>query len=372
MESLDYFSRRVFLKAFGALAGAAALGGASRAGARAAPESDGRAPRRRLGKTDLRLSAISIGTGPGQEPNVLRFAMAQGVNFIHTSVGYKGGQAIRRVAEAVADRRGDVVLGLKITWSPDDDAAMDRALELLGVDSVDIAFFNIHDADTVQNPAYRKGAERWIKQGKFRYIGLTTHNDVEGCLSAALDQGFYHALMPAFNLSRREAFRPLFERAEGAGTGIILMKTRRALGGVEYADSIPEYLSLPGVATVSKGMNSFREIRELVDASARAPSAATARRLRETAPLAAAGHCAMCGACARACPAGLPVGDIVRCSDYYLEHPDTFETARETYGALARRPDLAACAACGRCEAVCASGVPVRHHLRRAETVLAG
>ncbi len=153
----------------------------------------------KLGKTTLDLSAISIGTGSGPSAQVIKYAIKSGVNFIHTSVNYAGKKAIKEVAEAIKGQRDKVILGLKITWDPEDDKAMDNALKTLGVDSVDIAFFNIHKADDVNKDKYRKAAERWIKAGKFKYIGLTTHKEMKGCMENALKQGFYNALMPSYN-----------------------------------------------------------------------------------------------------------------------------------------------------------------------------
>lgn len=369
MNESSKYSRSDFFKNAGLIAGAAAMAGGGAQAAEPKPQSSG-IKLRRMGKTDLQLPVVSIGTTAAQDVNVLKFAIAQGMNFIHTSVGYKGGKAIEKVAQAIKGQRDKVILGLKITWQPDDDEAMDAALETLGVDHVDIAFFNIHKAAQVSDSKYRRGAERWKKAGKFKYIGLTSHKETAACMKAALDEGFYDVIMPAYALSMENEFMPIFEQAEKDGVGVVLMKTARGLNGV-YEDSVPHYLATKGITTICKSAASFPEIKGLIEASKVAADKQAGIRLRETSQFAMSGHCQMCGACEESCPQGLQVADVVRCSDYYLEHPELVATAYETYRELSRVPTPSVCGNCSLCERACRNGVPVVHHIRRAETVLA-
>ena len=369
MKNTNQCSRSDFFKGAGVVAGAVAMTGTGAQAAEGTPRESG-PELRQLGNTDLKLPVVSLGTAPAQDVNVMKFAIAQGMTFIHTSTSYKQGKAIKNVAEAIKGQRDKVIIGLKITWEPDDDNAMDAALETLGVDSVDIAFFNIHKADKVRNPKYRLGAERWKKAGKFRYIGLTSHKETAACLTAALDEGFYDVLMPSYALNMEEEFLPIFERAHKEGVGVVLMKTNRGLNGA-YEDSVPHYLGTTGITTINKGAASFPEIKKLVEASKGTANKQAGLQLRETMQVAMSGHCTMCGACEQNCPKGFQVADVVRCSDYYLENLEYVGTAFETYRGLSRAPSPSACGSCNLCERACRNGVPVVHHIRRAENVLA-
>jgi predicted aldo/keto reductase-like oxidoreductase len=369
MKDSSKCSRSDFFKSAGLVAGAAVVSGNKVNAAEEQSKADG-VPLRRLGKTELNLPVVSLGTGPGQDPNIIKFAIAQGMTFLHTSTQYKGGVSIKNVAEAIKGQRDKAIIGLKITWEPDDDEAMDEALQTLGVDSVDIAFFNIHKASEVSDPKYKIGAERWMKMGKFKYIGLTSHSETAECLKAGLDQGFYHALMPSYSIADEEAFLPIFEQANKQGVGVILMKSGRGVQGA-YEDAVPHYLATIGITTINKGAGNFQEIKKLVDASKTEPDKQAGIRLRRSATVAMSGHCLMCGACTDSCPKGLQVSDVVRCSDYYLENAEYFEMAFETYRGLSRTPSLAACGSCSACEQACGNNVPVIHHIRRAETALA-
>ena len=113
------------------------------------------------------------------------------------------------------------------------------------------------------------------------------------------------------------------------------------------------------------------EIKKLVEASQQKADRQAGVRLRERVRLTMKGHCTMCGACTQNCPQGLEVADVVRCSDYYLENAEYVETAFETYRALSRAPSRSKCGNCDLCERACRNGVPVVHHIHRAETALA-
>jgi len=375
MKSQDTLSRRKFLHSAGLVAAVAAVPGiavssvTNKLVAKPKPKKAPPLPRRKLGRTGMEISDLSVGTTGNQTPAVMRYAMDKGVNFIHTSVNYVGGKAILGVAEAIKGRRDGLFLGLKITWSPGDDKAMDDALKKLGVKYVDIAFFNIHKAKEVEKDKYGKAAERWKKAGKFRFIGLTTHSEMKGCMEAALKQGFYDALMPAYNMEIAKECAPVLAKAEKQGVGVILMKTRHALDEKAYLKAVPKFLDTPGVTTICKTMPTFADVDKMIAAAQTTLSARELGRLERVARIAMIGRCAMCGACTNACPQGLPVADFVRCSDYYLADSEYYGTAEETYAAFAQRPT--ACTDCGVCEQVCAHNVPIRHHLQRLERVLA-
>jgi predicted aldo/keto reductase-like oxidoreductase len=185
----------------------------------------------------------------------------------------------------------------------------------------------------------------------------------------ALKQGFYDALMPSYNLSMAEECAETFAQAAEKKVGVVLMKTPKGIGGDAYFAAIPTYLETPAVTTINRSMTSFEMVNRMIEALTPAPKEeqAAAQRL---ARVLAEGQCAMCGACTKACPKGLPVADLVRCSDYYFTHSECFSSAEDTYREIADSIK-AACDDCGACERVCKRHVPVRHHVHRATHVLA-
>ncbi len=371
MKNENIISRRQFISTTGLLAAATALPSAvfAKKTKEGIPESKPKLKpklkKKVLGKTGLEISEISLGTGSGQDPNIIKFAINQGINFIHTSVNYAGGKAIGNVAEAIKGRQKDVVLGLKITWQPDDDKAMDAALKKLGVDSVDIAFFNIHNPKEIKDKRYKEGAARWKKAGKFKYIGLTTHTAMKECMEEALNQGFYDALMPAYNLTMAEECKEVFSRAKKDNLGIILMKSQKNIKQDDYVQAVSKYLQDPAITTINKTLNSFAQIKTLIEAANTPLPKKEDKKIEKKLEVAMIGHCTMCGKCTEACPNNLPVSDLVRCSDYYIDSAGSYVEFKDVFSNLSKVQMPSECKDCGKCEKVCKFNVPIRHHLHR-------
>lgn len=365
-------SRRQFFELTGMLAGAASVSGITTpAEAQETSQTNMAVSYRQLGKTDLKLSVVSMGTGSAQDPKVIQYAIKRGINFFHTANSYAGGRAIKNVAKAIKGQRDKVVIGLKIDWDPDNDDMLDTVLGILGIEYADIAFFNIHKADKVKDKKYRKAAERWKKSKKINYIALTSHGQTERCLKIALDQGFYDALMPSYNLTMSGSFPAIFEQAEKQGIGVVLMKTKKSLDNAAYDKAVAKYLSIPAITTINRTLNSFDAVDDMLARAEKKLSARELDDLERIVHVAAAGSCMMCGSCTDACPSGLAVSDIVRCSEYYLADSEYHGMAQEVYNSLPDSRQASNCGSCGTCESVCPNNVPVRHHIRKAAAALA-
>jgi len=325
-------------------------------------------PKRTLGRTGLKVTVITLGTINTDE-NVVRYALDEGINYMHTSLGYLRGRAIEELGKGIAGKRDKVYLGLKVTWPPDQDAQLDRCLKILKTDYVDVLFFNIHaNPESVESPALREGFERWKKQGKARFCGLTTHGTEKPCMEAALRAGWYDCLMPKYRLDDRASYKAILDECEKKKIGMLAMKTNLRPGD---AASLAAFLQDPGCTTVTRTMKTLQEAKEFIDMARAKPTQAEIDQAIRTAELAAIGRCGLCGTCSAACPNHLATADLVRCVDYYVDTLGAPDVARETYEALdpSCRPDR--CADCGRCEQACPKGVPVRHFIKRARELFA-
>ncbi len=367
-SSKTTYSRRNFLTGIGLAAGGTALGGTASA---AKPEADTAPNYRTLGRTGLKITTISMGTVNVPSVNFLKHSYNLGINFVHTAPNYSNGNSIVMVGESIKGRRDKLILGLKCTGKVTDDNTIDAALKTLGTDHVDIAFFPIQKASDALKPEYKEAAERWKKAGKCKYIGLTSHRETVQVLMNGMKQGFYDIIMPAYNVSMEEEFKDVFAEAKRQNLGIVLMKTKRGLDENDYGKAIARYMETDPVTTVVKGMTTFKEVDELIAASKMTLTAADRTMLKEKSFIAMLGHCAMCGNCTSICPEQIQVSDIVRCSDYYLSCSSMYDVAKETYAELDGRRDAGACADCGICEQQCPHQVPIIHHIKRAEQLLA-
>ena len=156
---------------------------------------------RKLGFTDLNLTTIGFGTyplggenwewgwGPQDDADsiaAMHSGLAQGINWIDVAPAYGLGHAEEVVGQAIADRKGEVIIATKcgLTWdegSPDlfgrltaDSvrAECEASLKRLNVEVIDLLQIHWpHDEDHLE--------EGWgtiadlIKEGKVRYGGVS-------------------------------------------------------------------------------------------------------------------------------------------------------------------------------------------------------
>jgi len=146
-----------------------------------------------LGITGVRVSPICMGTAfRGQWDDdvcakTIERALEHGVNFIDTSNVYgedRIGQAERVLGEVLQGKRDQVILATKI-FNPVGDGPndyglsrvhlmreIDRSLDRLKADYVDIIFLHEPDPDTPLGESLR-AVDAIVKQGKARYVGLS-------------------------------------------------------------------------------------------------------------------------------------------------------------------------------------------------------
>jgi len=320
---------------------------------------------RKLGRTGLKVTVMILGTGRTNE-NTVRYGLAKGINFVHTALTYSRGRSIREVGKGIkGPKKNKVYLGLKITWDWNSDEPLNKALKILGREHVDVVFANKHrDPREVAAPAIKERFEKWKKQGKVRFLGLTTHGNMKKIMEAALKTGWYDCLMPSYQLNLRKDYLGIFKECEKKNIGVIAMKTKISEGNTT---AVPVYLRDKAVTAICKTMNSLRAVDAYVQSTKRKVSEAEARKIMEIADVSALGRCEMCGACTAACPNGLAVNDIVRSVDYYVDTAHDYEMGRENYVEIASTMNSDHCLDCGTCETACPNGVPIRHFIKRAK-----
>ena len=155
----------------------------------------------RLGNSDLKVSRICLGCmGFGDATRgqhswtlneadsraVIRRALDSGINFFDTAIVYQGGTSEQYLGRALRDfaRRDEVVIATKfpVRSAQEIEAGvsgqrhvremLDRSLQNLGVDYVDLYIYHMWDYRT---PLYEimEGLNEAVRSGKARYIGIS-------------------------------------------------------------------------------------------------------------------------------------------------------------------------------------------------------
>ena len=160
--------------------------------------------KRRLGKSDLRITKVGVGTAPiGSTPEwkvywgpqdekvaikTIQTAIEAGVNWIDTAPFYGWGKAEQIVGKAIKGRRNQVHIFTKCGTIPDGKGGwvdnlkpesireeLEESLQRLGTDHVDLYQFHDPDPRTPIEESWRE-MQLLIDEGKVRYGGLSNHS----------------------------------------------------------------------------------------------------------------------------------------------------------------------------------------------------
>jgi len=248
--------------------------------------SQGSAPRRRLGKTDLEISIIGMGgfhLGSAEDQDaakqIVQHALDAGVNFFDNAWEYHDGQSEEWLGAALGNRRKEAVLMTKVcTHGRDKKVAMrmlEESLRRLRTDHLDV--WQIHEVVYENDPemifAPNGAAEALAqakKEGKVRLIGFTGHKDPSIHLRM-LSHGFPFdtVQMPlnALDASFRSFETHVLPEARKQGIAVLGMKSMGGSGelvkggAVTPTEALRYAMSLP-VATTISGMESMDVLKQ--------------------------------------------------------------------------------------------------------------
>ena len=155
----------------------------------------------KLGNSDLQVSRICMGCmGFGDAKNgqhtwtvdeehsreIIKKGLELGVNFFDTAIAYQSGTSEQYLGRAIRDyaKRSDVVIATKflprtneemeagITGQQHIEKMLDKSLENLGMDYVDLYIYHMWDYATSLYDIM-EGLNNAVKAGKARYIGIS-------------------------------------------------------------------------------------------------------------------------------------------------------------------------------------------------------
>jgi len=329
---------------------------------------------RRMGNTDVYLSALCLGGGDLANASVVYRAIDRGVNCVHVGYDYKNGKPMEVLAEVLKMKRDRLYVMLKDEFPRDAQGDLDVLLKMLGTDRVDFMLYARHKAEEIADEKIRGQFEKWKDQGKVSYCGISTHGDVKACIGAAIDFGPYSLIHAALPQAGMELAAEELKKAKDRGIGIMPMKTMRDIK--EEALQIAQFKKLlanPAVTAVNRGMRSMEMLETYLKAVRETLTAAEDFSLFKHASQNRSESCAMCGACERVCPQGIEISTLLRVKTYYLEQLGDRDMAVSAYRRLSgeSRHD-GNCTACGACEAACPNGLRIVQKLEEATVQFRG
>lgn len=340
---------------------------------------------RTLGRTGLKISVVSFGAMLTPEPEVIRVAIDQGVNYIDTARKYMGGKNEEIVAKAIRGVRDKIHIATKTLPESTTKAEIIRdvetSLKTLGTDHIDvIQLHHLTGRERIFIAETREALTLLKKQGKVRFCGVTTHKNEAEVLNALADDPdrFFDTCLVKYNFKVDKAVSAAIDRAASTGIGIIAMKTQvggydiTGLGGISaHQAALKWVLQNPRVTAAIPGMKDMTQLREDIAVMGMPFAYADLRRLDRYAEAIAPFYCTFCGTCEAGCPRGVDVSTVNRALMYAEGGYRDISLARATYAELPQLATAAACADCAGCTARCINGLDISAKMERARSVLA-
>ncbi len=351
--------------------------------------SQGKSPRRfvyrALGKTGINLPVITMGVMNSDNPNLIRAALDAGLVHLDTAHGYMRGKNEEVIGGVLKGRpRDSFVLATKIYLPRNEttglykdtatqeafSSRLDISLKRLGLDYVDILYHhNVWKRESVLHEPIVKAMEKARKEGKARFLGISTHRNEPEVIDAAVDSKFYEVILTSYNFRQKHypEVKRTIARAAAAGLGIVGMKAIAGVATDSKGEKVDARAALkwalqdPNVHTIVAGFTTFDQF-ELDLSVMEDPVLKRSEKSYLQKAMATAGlYCQGCGGCAAACRQALPIPDLMR-SYMYVYGYRNLGAAQDLLLSLNLPPDL--CRDCGSCPVKCVSGFDVPGRIR--------
>jgi len=349
---------------------------------------------RTLGKTGLKVTAVSMGVMNADNPDVVRAALDSGIILLDTAHSYQRGRNEEMIGSVIKGRpRDSFLIATKINpptrdrktgdFFPETTAQqflemLDISLQRLGLDHVDIlSLHNTTKKEHVLHEAILEALQKAKQAGKTRFIGVSTHAGQPDVIRGLLEVKVHDVVIAAFNFRQenREEVRQALKEAAAAGLGVMAMKTQAGVywdkektQKINMKAALKWVLSEPAVHTAIPGFTTFEQLEENLSVMANLNLTEEERRDLRLGEVYSGGlYCQGCLSCLPSCPESLPIPDLMRSYMYAFG-----------YGNLAAATDLISslnlpsplCASCHSCQVRCARNFEVKERLNELASVI--
>jgi hypothetical protein len=261
---------------------------------------------------------------------------------------------------------------------------LDISLKRLGLEYVDILYqHNVWKRETALFEPILKALERAKKEGKTRFVGVSTHRNEPEVIQAAVDSQVYDVVETAYNFRQQHyvEVRKAIATAAEAGLGVVAMKTiggwspewQEHFGGlgsrgpyladqgVDAPAAMKWVLQDPNVHTIIAGITTFDQLEVDFKLQRDLSLLRSEKENLRSAALQSSLYCQGCGQCEKQCVARLPIPDLMRAYMYCYGYRRP-GMAQELVASL----DLPkrVCEDCGQCPVKCSIGFDVSGKIR--------
>jgi uncharacterized protein len=367
---------------------AAAPAPASTAPEQVQPQPSGKATilRRKLGRTGIEVPLVSMGVMNADNPNLVKAALDGGITLLDTAHGYQDGRNEEMLGTILPGRaRESFVICTKVFVSTLDrktglfragtrgeeiSEKLDISLKRLGLDHVDVLYLHAQSArEGVLHETLLGALEKVKKQGKTRFLGVSTHTNEPEVMRAAIEGKIYDVVLTSYNFKQDHHLevQKAIGEAAAAGLGIVAMKTQAGVfwdkektKPIDMKAALRWALRDPNVHTAIPGLTTFDQLQDDLLVM-REPDLTPADGAKLRDEKLAGLYCQGCEQCLDPCLQNLPIPELMRSYMYGHAYRN-----REAAQSLLLGLDLptSPCGECDTCPVVCAKGFDVRARIR--------
>ena len=362
---------------------------------------------RELGKTGIQIPIISMGVMNADNPAVMKRAYDLGIRHFDTAWRYQNGRNEEMVGNVIEemDIRDKIILATKVplafgnrssytldeledlkkTQGNDLEKRLkqdyldtfETSLKRLKQKYVDILYVHsVKDPGTVQLPFLLEALAQLKKEGKTRFVGVSTHRNEVDIINKVVEEKFFDVILAPVNYktSRREAIKEALRRANEQGIGIVAMKTQAVYDNsteTNHTAALKYVMQNTYITTAIPGFTTFDQLDE---------DFSVARNLEYTKEeekylnafwekqTAVNMPCQQCETCMDMCPQNIDVPDLMRTYMYATGYRN-LEHARITYDSISKNRNLSSCTDCTSCRIKCPNGLDVASNIRHLKSI---
>jgi aryl-alcohol dehydrogenase-like predicted oxidoreductase len=330
---------------------------------------------RTLGKTGMKVTAVSMGVMNCSDPAVLLRAFDLGINFYDTADCYMHGHNEEMVGKAFEGKRQRVLIQTKVHVHDEKKmrASVERSLRRLRTDYIDVLVWHGHSSpEEVSDPILSEFMSKMKKEGKARFTGFSAHSRMASLLGEAAKSNLHDVALVSYNFTHSKGLKEAVALAAKSGMGIVAMKTqaggykKEKIGGLSPHQAALKYVLMDqNVSCAVPGVTTIEQIEECGAVMGTSFSKGDLDALKQYQSFLQGRICTMCGGCIGECPYGVSQGDLLRLMMYH----DGYENdslLRESLQMITRR-DIQRCSECPTCSVICRRGLDVRAQIKMAQ-----
>jgi aryl-alcohol dehydrogenase-like predicted oxidoreductase len=331
---------------------------------------------RTLGKTGLKVTAVSMGVMNCSDPAVLLRAFDLGINFYDTADCYMRGHNEEMVGKAFEGKRQKVFIQTKVHVHDEKKmrASVERSLRRLRTDYIDVLVWHNHSSpEEVSDPNLFEFMSKMKKEGKTRFTGFSAHSKMAPLLREAAKSSFHDVALVSYNFTHSKDLKEAVALAAKSGIGIVAMKTqaggykKEKMGGLSPHQAALKYILMDqNVSVAVPGVTTIEQIEECAVVMGASFSKRNLNELKQYQSFLQGRICTMCGGCVGECAYGVLRSDLLRVVMYHdgYQNDGPVEEALEKTQLL---QNIKLCSECPSCSVVCRRGLDMRVQAKLAQ-----